>query len=129
MAQIFDDLGMADSARQARRKGVARAGERMSLNPDDTRALYLAANGLLALGEQEQGIRWARKAQAMDPNNPMLLYNVGCILSMAGQIDEAIESLESAVEKGLRQKGWIEHDNNLDLLRDHPRFKALIKSL
>ncbi len=129
MAQIYDDLGLADKARQTRRRGVAKAEERMSLNPDDTRALYMAANGLVALGEPDQGIRWARKARTMDPDNPMLLYNVACILAMAGQLDEAIESLEAAMDQGLRQKGWFEHDNNLDSLRDHPRFQKLMKTL
>jgi hypothetical protein len=29
----------------------------------------------------------------------------------------------------LTQKGWFEHDSNLDPLRRHPRFKRLLKQL
>ncbi len=59
----------------------------------------------------------------------MLLYNVACIRSLAGQIDPAIACLEKAVETGLKQTSWIEHDSNLDALRSHPRFRALMQRL
>jgi hypothetical protein len=59
----------------------------------------------------------------------MLLYNVGCIYSLAGEVVEAIDALERAVDHGLTQKGWFEHDSNLDPLRSHPRFQALLKRL
>jgi hypothetical protein len=48
---------------------------------------------------------------------------------MLGVIDEAIDCLERAVAKGLTQKGWYVHDTNLDPLRAHPRFQALLERL
>ncbi len=59
----------------------------------------------------------------------MLLYNLGCIYSLAGEGEDAIDCLERAVVRGLTQKGWFEHDSNLDSLRGHPRFKALMDKL
>jgi adenylate cyclase len=59
----------------------------------------------------------------------MLLYNLGCIHSLAGDIEEAIDCLERAAEGGLRQKGWYENDGDLDPLRSHPRFQALLERL
>ena len=32
------------------------------MSPDDTRALYMGANGLVGLGERERGLEWARRA-------------------------------------------------------------------
>lgn len=64
----------------------------MRLNPDDTRALYMGANGLVALGERAEGLEWARQALAADPDEPMVLYNVACIQSLAGRGDEAMDS-------------------------------------
>jgi adenylate cyclase len=48
---------------------------------------------------------------------------------MAGETEKAINLLERAVERGLTQRGWFEHDSNLDPLRPHPRFKALMERL
>ena len=89
----------------------------------------MGANGLVALGEKEKGLEWARRAQNIAPDEPMLLYNLGCIFSLAGEIEEALNCLERAVAYGLIQKGWYEHDSNLDPLRTHPRFLALMERL
>jgi adenylate cyclase len=65
----------------------------------------------------------------MDPTEPMVLYNVACIYSMAGRIEDALDCLEKAARAGLSQKEWYEHDSNLDPLRSRPRFRALLKEL
>jgi adenylate cyclase len=129
VAQIYADLGYLAEAEASRRRGIRIAEARLKLNPDDARALYMGANGLVALGEKEQGLEWARQALAMDADEPMVLYNVACIQSLAGQTEDAICSLEKAVRTGLTQKGWVEHDSNLDPLRSHPRYKDLIRLL
>jgi non-specific serine/threonine protein kinase len=129
MAQIYEDLGRPAEAAASRRRGVRLAEAKLELNPDDSRALYLGANGLVALGERERGLKWARRALAIDPEEPMAVYNVACVQVLAGQNEEALDSLEQAVRSGLTQKDWIEHDSNLDPLRDHPRFKKLMQFL
>jgi adenylate cyclase len=127
VAQIYDDLGHSAEAEASRRRGIRIAEERLKLNPDDARATYMGANGLVALGEYEKGLNWAQQAMSMDPDEPMLLYNVACIQSLAGRLDAALDSLERAVRNGLTQKGWLEHDSNLDPLRGSPRYLALIR--
>jgi adenylate cyclase len=129
VAQIYDDLGRAADALAARKRGVEIAALRQQTNPDDARALYMAANGLVALGEREKGCRLAERALALQPDDPMLLYNVGCIFSMLGLIDQALDCLEKAAATGLTQKAWYEHDNNLNAARDHPRFRRLLQAL
>ncbi len=129
VAQIYSDIGQHQKAKAARLRGVQVAEERLRMNPDDVRALYMGANGLVALGECERGVEWANQALAMDPDEPMVLYNVACIQSLAGLFNDALDSLEKAVEKGLAHKGWLEHDSNLDPLRPHSRFKQLVKRL
>ena len=126
MAQILEDLGRPEEARDARRQGVAVAGEHLKLHPDDTRALYMGANGLVGLGETERGLEWARRARKLDPEDPMLLYNLGCIYAMAGESEEALGCLENAVALGFANADWLGHDNNLDSLRALPRFQALL---
>jgi hypothetical protein len=89
----------------------------------------MSANGLVALGERERGLEWADRAMALDPEEPMLLYNIACIKALAGAGQEALDCLERSVKGGLTLRGWLEHDSNLDSIRDDPRFQAVLKSL
>jgi TolB-like protein/cytochrome c-type biogenesis protein CcmH/NrfG len=129
VAQIYADIGRDQEAQAARRRGICIAEARLRLNPDDARALYLGANGLVALGECEKGLEWARQAVELDPNDPMLLYNVACIQSLAGKVEEAFDCLERSVKSGLTEKRWLERDSNLDPLRSHPRYQKLLALL
>ena len=129
IAQIYADLGQRNAAEASRRLGVAIAEEHLKLNPDDARALYMGANGLVAVGENERGLEWARRAVAMAPEDPMLLYNVACIYSLARSAGEALDCVERAVDAGFAQREYLEHDSNLDLIRSDPRFQSLLARL
>ncbi len=129
VAQAYEALGRRAEADQARRRGVEIAKHHVQLHPDDIRALYMLANGLVAVGQREEGLIWARRALALDPDEPMLLYNIGCIYALAGMTGEALECLDRSVRRGLTQIGWFANDTNLDTLRDHPRFRELMTRL
>jgi len=129
VAQSYDRLGRAADARAARLRGVEIVRDRLTVSPDDVRALYMGANALMALGNVDESLEWANLAISMEPDEPMVLYNVACIYSLAGRLTEAMEHLERAVRGGLRHKGWLEHDDNLDPLRNLPRFQQLVNEL
>jgi TolB-like protein/Flp pilus assembly protein TadD len=129
VAQIYDDLGHVDLGRMSRLRGIAIAEAHLKLTPDDARALYMGANGLVATGEVEKGLAWASRAVEMDPDDPMLLYNVACIFSLANRVDEALGYIEASVDNGMRLRGWLEHDSNLDNIRNTPRFQATMARL
>jgi hypothetical protein len=56
-----------------------------------------------------------------------VLYNVACYYTRAGEHERAIDLLERAVLPGSANRVWIEHDSDLDDLRDLPRFKAYME--
>jgi len=128
-AQIYDDYRRPADAIAARRRGIRLAEEHMKVNPEDARALYMAANGFVALGDSKRGLEYAQRAVDARPEDPMLLYNVGCIYSMLGRSEDALECLERAAARGLTQRGWYANDSNLATLRDHPRFQQLLARL
>ena len=68
-------------------------------------------------------------ALAMDKDDPMLLYNVSCTFAKLGREDDALDALEHAVEKGWADRAWIEHDSDLDSIRESPRYKSLIQAM
>ena len=126
MGQIYDSLGRPEEAAAVRRRGVRAAERRLQHDPEETRALYMAANALVCLEETGRGLRLAERALALEPDEPMLLYNVGCIFSLAGEPERALDCLEKAVAGGDAYVDWLQQDSNLDPVRDHPRFQGLL---
>lgn len=127
LGQIYDTLERPIEAAAVRRQGVRAAERRLRHHPEETRALYMAANALVCLGQSEQGLRWAERALELEPDEPMLLYNVGCIYSLAGKSDLAVQYIEKAAAGRDGFIEWLRVDSNLDPIRDDPRFRALLE--
>ena len=129
LAQVLTSLGRKEEGEAANRKGFELAEKAFKLNPEDARAYYMGAGALVRLGQQEKGLEWANRAMAIDPDDPAILYNVACVFTSVNKIENAIDCLEKTVKIGASYKDWMLNDSDLDPLRDHPRFKALLESL
>ncbi len=128
-AQTYRALGRMDAGRSAAERGLQRARRTLELNPGDVRALYLGAAALVRLDRIGEGIEWAERALALEPEEAIVLYNVGCTYALAGEQNRAMDILERAVLPGMAQRVWLEHDSDLDSLRELPRFKAFLATL
>ena len=126
---MFDVIGDAQSALDAAQQGMERVNRALELNPRDARALVLGGNMHLKLGDPETAIEWGRQALEADPNSSGSLYNVACIYALAGDPDTALDYLEKAVDRGGRNKRIYETDKDLESIKDHPRFKALLERI
>jgi len=122
-------LGRPDEAAAALRRGLQVVEKHLELNPDDARALYLGGGALVQVGDRARGLEWARRAQAIDPDDPGVLYNVACVHAFLGQPDEAFACLEKSVRNGFGHREWLENDSDLDPLRADPRFQALLSKI
>ena len=129
VARLYDDCDRPEDAVAARRLGIKLAEEHLKVNPEDARALYLAANGLVAMGDRARGEAYVQRARDVRPEDPVLLYNAGCIYSLLGRFELALECLAQAAAHGVTQKGWYENDSDLTPLRADPRFQKLLASL
>jgi TolB-like protein/Flp pilus assembly protein TadD len=127
--QYLEDLGDIVKSIEVRQHGVSKAENQLKINPGDTRALYLGANGLIAIGEKEKGLKWLQRALTLEPDDAMLLYNAGCIYAMCGLSDEALNCLDKSAKSGLTQKDWYLHDSNLDSIRELDRFKKILDGM
>jgi adenylate cyclase len=125
LAQVCDDLGRPKPAETARRRGIEIVKQRLQTNPDDVRALYLGANGLVELGQPDKCLEWTALALSIAPDDSYVLYNVACIYSISGKLDEALDFLDRTIQAGLTKRAWLDRDSNLDPLRDLPRFQEL----
>ncbi len=129
LANVLDDMGLAAEAEAARRLSLKLIDERLELNPDDARATNLGATTLARMGDREQTVEYIRRSLAIDPDDSGMLYNIACAYSLIGMPDEALASLETAVDRGFGHKEWIEHDSDLDSIRTTPRFQAIAQAM
>ena len=129
LAQCYLGLGLKDEARAMQRKALRLIDERLALNPDDARACQLGATMAANLGEREAATDYARRALTINPDDPLLLYNISCMYALLGNPNEALSCLEKAVDKGYGQKDWVEHDSDLNSLRELPRFQRIVEGM
>jgi len=129
LAMVYKGLNRLADAQASYRRSLQIIDKHLELHPDDARALYLGAGALCQLGERAKSEEWLARARRMEPDDPGVLYNVACGYSILGNVEPAIECLEQAVTLGFAFKEWIQHDSDLDALRSHPRFQALLTRL
>src|SRR4029077_15999148 len=126
LAEVYKALGRSADADAANRRGVQLAEARLALNPDESRALVLGAGGHCRLGNVARALDLIHQTLALDPDDSGVLYNVACVYANAGQSEEAISCLERAIQNGFGHWEWLEHDSDLESLRGHARFLALL---
>lgn len=128
-AQASEALGDEEEAQVRLAEALRVVEKHMELNPDDPRAATIRAVALRRLGRTEDGLRWAERALEIDPEDAGVRYNVACLYSLAGKVDEAIGLLEEAFARGFRNKEWFEKDPDLAPIRDDPRFQELLAQI
>jgi non-specific serine/threonine protein kinase len=101
----------------------------VAYHPDDSRAIYFMAGTYAEIGDKEKAVVWGQKSIALDPEDPAIYYNLACMYSILDEIDNALDMLEKAIEKGFAAKSWIENDGDLRPLRTHPRYIEMLKKL
>jgi TolB-like protein/Tfp pilus assembly protein PilF len=129
LARCYNTLGKKEEGEAIARKALRLIDERLSLNPDDARACQLGATVSASLGLNEMARDYARRALTINPDDPLLLYNISCMYSLLGNPNEALDCLEKAVDKGYGQRDWVEHDSDLDPVRELPRFKRILEAM
>jgi adenylate cyclase len=125
----FRALNRKAEARMTFQECLQKIENHLQLNPDDVRAVYMKAGAFLGLGEHAQALEWSDRALSMDPEEPSVLYNVACNYALLDETEKALDCIEKAFHKGFGHKEWMEHDPDFLSIRNHPRFKALMRGL
>jgi serine/threonine protein kinase/tetratricopeptide (TPR) repeat protein len=127
LAQAFAGQGRIAEANKASQRAVKSIEGWLDTNPDDARALNLGAGIWSNLGQTEKALEWANRSLEIDREDPQLLYNVACVYAIEGMKEDALQCLERAIDKGYGHLEWMEHDSDLNSLRNDKRFKALLE--
>lgn len=78
------------------------------------------------LGRSEEALDWMDKIIEHDTDDPGNWYDKSCLYAIMNRCDDAVAALETAFQKGYRCFPHIQHDNDMNSLRDREDFKALI---
>jgi Flp pilus assembly protein TadD len=98
-------------------------------DPRNLVALSELGHLLTRLGRHDEGLDVDRKLVRLDPDNPVVHYNMACSLSLTGEADAAVGSLERAVELGYDDAEHLVADEDLTGVRDEPRFQEIVRRL
>ena len=131
LIQVYRSLGRPRDSENAARRGIERAKNELMIHPENARPAYLGAAALVAVGEKEQAREWASRALSIDPDDVLTQYNVACVYSQMGDIEQAFDLLERLLPNAGQElrRGWIKHDSDLDPLRSHPRYQKILEIL
>lgn len=91
--------------------------------PEEAAQAFAAYNQ----GEYEEALAKQLIVVEKQPANPVAHFNVGCFAARAGHDDQAIEALTRSVEINDRIKELMATDEDLDTIRQDPRFIELSK--
>jgi TolB-like protein/Flp pilus assembly protein TadD len=126
---IYETLGREKERQEIAQRGIEAAREHLKCHPDDVRAMYLMASGLIIVGERDAGRELTEKALFFSPDSPDVLYNAACSFAQLGDTERALDCLERMNLAALANRDWVEHDSDLKSLEGHPRFEAVRKLL
>ena len=126
---VFRSAGRMEESNKYGRLGLKRAEEQLRHHPENSRPAQLGAATLASLGEKEQALKWLERAKLIDPDDNNARYNAACTYAQLGEIEQAIEMLDEwSKHCGVEQEMWFLHDSDLDPIRNHPRYPAMVES-
>jgi serine/threonine protein kinase/Flp pilus assembly protein TadD len=128
-SSVYRSLGEEEKYRASLRLTRDNVSRHLELHPDDARAYYMGGTALYLLGDKSKGEAWVTRALELEPDNVGTYYNVACLYAQVDQREKAIDLLKRAVELGFAHKDWIEHDPDLDPIRDNPRFREILSNM
>ena len=98
-------------------------------HPQQPRAWFNVGYVALRANEYEEGIAAFEKAVAMRYRVGTSSYNVACGHALAGNLDAAMQWLERSRATGFGIAHYLNSDDDLDNLRDDPRFRAFRRAV
>jgi adenylate cyclase len=124
----YTALGNSQAARRVAQITLSRSEKTLAQDANNGAAMAYGANALAALGDAERAKDWMNRALLIDPDNMNARYNFACQMTAhLKESDAALELLRPVFET--LAIGFLNHakaDPDLDLLRDDPRFKAMV---
>jgi TolB-like protein/Flp pilus assembly protein TadD len=122
-------LGRMEQHAAVAHRAMQAIDRQLAIDPQDGRALQLGTTNAARLGLRDKARDLAERALKVRPDAFASYYNVACAYSILGDLDDALEMLDHAVQHGRGNLEWIGHDPDFDNLRSDPRFDAIVNRI
>jgi len=94
-------------------------------DPRYVEALQLLGDNYTKRGRYSEGLGVDEQLAQLEPDNPLVFYNLACSYSLTDQCERAAAALEKALELGYNDFKWLAKDPDLKQLRGHPRYQRI----
>ena len=94
-------------------------------DPEYVEALQVLGDHYAQRGKHDYSLKVDQQLARLQPRNPLVFYNLACDHSLNGEVDRAVEALETALALGYRDFRWLAKDPDLDQLRQHPLYRNI----
>ena len=96
--------------------------------PDFVDALVPLGEAYSRRGLYEKGLQVDLRVAQLRENDPLTWYNLACSYSLLKRIDEAVEALQRAMQRGYTDLAYLQKDPDLVNLRQSPKYRQLLES-
>jgi tetratricopeptide (TPR) repeat protein len=125
LADAYRWSGRTGEAMATYDKAIALAYKELQVNPRDASAMQHLAQYYSRKGDLPQALEFIRRAKSIDPANASLLYTQAVVYSLTDRQDEALKTLNEALQKGFSLEA-VKNDPELNKLRTNPQFAQLL---
>nr|WP_297397886.1 CDC27 family protein [uncultured Marinobacter sp.] len=98
----------------------------LDLRPDDVEALSYKADAVLEMQEPLWAISLCQRALKLAPDNGHAHYQLACAYAEIGRWEDAVGTLEKAIEISEAYRDDASVDVSFEQLRDHDSFRRLV---
>ncbi len=88
-------------------------------------ALQILGDHYTQRGRFEDGLKVDQRLSQLQPQSPIVFYNLACSHSLTGELNQAASALEKALALGYRDFTWLAKDPDLHPLRQHPLYRTI----
>jgi Flp pilus assembly protein TadD len=92
-------------------------------------ALQLLGDHYTQRGRFTEGLNVDERLARLEPQNPVVFYNLACSYSLTDQFDRASESLVKAIQLGYKDFAWLTKDPDLKKFRLQPAYRDILKKI
>jgi tetratricopeptide (TPR) repeat protein len=98
-------------------------------DPEYVDALQLLGDHYTQRGRYTDGLQVDERLARLEPESPLVFYNLACSYSLTDQFDRAALALEKALQLGYTDFNWLARDPDLKKFRQQPAYRDIQKKI
>jgi tetratricopeptide (TPR) repeat protein len=98
-------------------------------DPEYVDALQLLGDHYTQRGRYTDGLQVDERLARLEPESPLVFYNLACSYSLTDQFDRAALALEKALQLGYTDFTWLARDPDLKKFRQQPAYREIQKKI